>query len=75
MAKIVPAFADDSGAIHLTAEKAVLADLSAILGRIGAEAGLTNGLAQTILDKRSDIERIFAQADDIAEALADARRS
>lgn len=63
MAKVVQAFADNGGAIHPSAEKAVLADLSAILGRVGAEAGLTGGIAQLILDKRREIEQVWSEFD------------
>lgn len=63
MAKITHAFADNRGALHLTAEAAVLADLTVILGRIGAESALTAGLAQRILEKRSEIEALFQEFD------------
>lgn len=63
MAKVVTAFADNSGAIHAAPIDAILVDLTAVLGRIGAEGGLTTGLAQIILDKRTEIETIFADLD------------
>jgi len=66
MAKMVQAFADNNGQIHASAEYAIIADLTNILGRVGAEAGITQGLAQLILKKRSDIERAFADFDAIS---------
>ncbi|MCX7284379.1 MAG: hypothetical protein NTX28_10100 [Novosphingobium sp.] len=63
MAKIATAFADNRGNLHPTAEAAVLADLTVILGRVGAESSLTAGLAQRIIEKRADIEAVFADLD------------
>ncbi|WP_298174633.1 hypothetical protein [Novosphingobium sp.] len=68
MAKVVTAFADNSGAIHAAPIDAILVDLTAVLGRIGAEGGLTTGLAQIILEKRSEIEMIFADFDAMTAA-------
>lgn len=63
MAKVATAFADNKGNLHPTAEAAVLADLTMILGRIGAESALTAGLAQRIIEKRHEIEAAFADLD------------
>lgn len=68
MAKVATAFADNEGKLHPTAEAAVLADLSVILGRIGAEGGITAGLAQLIIEKRGEIEAAFADLDVMAGA-------
>ncbi len=69
MAKIINAFADNAGHIHESAEDAVIADISNVLGRIGAEAGLTLPIARTILAKRSEIEAIFAELDTLLHAM------
>lgn len=63
MAKIATTFEDNQGEQHKTPEAAALADLTIILGRIGAESGLTAGLAKVILDKRPDIERVYGEFD------------
>lgn len=63
VAKVATAFADNQGKLHSTAEAAVLADLSVILGRIGAESGITSGLAKCIIEKRAEIEAVFADFD------------
>lgn len=65
MAKVAYAYADNTGTLHGTPEEAALADLAAVLGRIGAEAGITGGLARMILEKRADIEKVFADLDDM----------
>lgn len=66
MARIITAFADNNSQIHTSAEQATLADLAAVLGRIGAESGITGGLAKLILEKRREIERVFADFDTIS---------
>lgn len=63
MAKAAPGFADNKGNLHPTPEAAVLADLTMILGRIGAESGITAGLAQIILEKREEITAAFRDLD------------
>lgn len=63
MAKIATAFFDNRGNLHPTAESAVLADLTVILGRIGAESAFTAGLAQRIFEKRAEIEALFSELD------------
>lgn len=63
MVKVVTAYEDGSGVLHSTPEGATLAELTKVLGRIGAESGLTSGLAKVILDKRNEIERIFLDLD------------
>lgn len=72
MAKVVTAYADNSGAIHASPLDAILVDLSTVLGRIGAEAGLTTGVARLILEKREEIEEIFAEFDAM-DACAEGR--
>lgn len=63
VAKVAMAFADNQGKLHPTAEAAGLADLTVILGRIGAESALTAGLAQRIIEKRAEVEAVFADLD------------
>ena len=57
------AYRDNRGELHATAERATLADLASVLGRVGEDGGMTNGVAKLILDKREDIERMFAEHD------------
>jgi hypothetical protein len=63
MASIVQAYADNSGKLHESPLDATVADLTIVLGRIGAESGITAGLARLIIEKRSEIEAVFADFD------------
>lgn len=63
MARISIAYADNRGQLHASAEQAVLSDLTAILGRIGAESGITSGIAKCLLEKRAEVEQAFADHD------------
>lgn len=63
MAKTVPAYADNQGNLHPTPDQAALADLSTVLGRIGGESGITAGLSKCIIEKRAEIEQVFADLD------------
>ncbi|WP_238401928.1 hypothetical protein [Altererythrobacter sp. C41] len=59
------AYRDSRGELHATAERATLADLASVLGRVGEDGGMTNGVAKLIFDRRDDIERVFAEHDAI----------
>ena len=63
MATECTAYRDGRGELYATPERATLADLSSVLGRVGEDGGMTNGVAKLILDKREDIERVFAEHD------------
>ncbi|UNK79771.1 hypothetical protein MNQ96_01360 [Sphingopyxis granuli] len=65
MATECTAYRDAKGALHATPEKATLADLADVLGRVGEEGGMTAGVAKLLFDKRADIERVFAEHDAI----------
>jgi len=52
-----------SPSFHSTPERATLADLAHVLGRVGEEGGMTAGVAKLIFEKREDIERVFAGHD------------
>ena len=69
MAKIAIAYSDNQGKLYPLPEQAVLADLTVILGRIGAESGITSGLAQRIIEKRAEIEAVFADLDKMSPAI------
>lgn len=68
MATECTAYRDNKGALHPTPERATLADLAHILGRVGEEGGMTAGVAKLILEKREKIERIFAEHDAMLNA-------
>lgn len=63
MASECIAYQDSKGGLHASAEKATLEDLATVLGRVGDEGGMTPGVAKLILEKRAEIERVFAEHD------------
>ena len=56
-------FFDARGNYHKTPEDATIADLAGILGKIGDGDSLAPGIAQMLLDRRPEIERLFAEHD------------
>jgi len=63
MATECVAYRDGKGALHPTPEKATLADLADVLGRVGEEGGMTAGVANLLFEKRVELERVFAEHD------------
>lgn len=63
MATECTAYRDGKGSLHPTPERATLADLASVLGRVGEEGGMTAGVAKLILEKREEIEQVFAEHD------------
>ena len=61
---------DDKGIFFKTPEAATLSDLERLLGKIGDGDSLAPGIAHLLLEKRTEIERIFAEHDDMIERLA-----
>lgn len=68
MAKVVQAYADNRGKRHDTPTDATISDLAAVLGRISLDAGIAGGIAKLILEKRAEIEQVFAQHDAMNQA-------
>lgn len=56
-------FFDGRGHFFKTPDEATISDLSAILGRIGDGESLAPGIAQTLLSRRADLERLFVEHD------------
>lgn len=67
MATECTAYRDNKGGLHPTADRATLADLADVLGRVGEEGGMTSGVAKLIFEKRAEIERVFAEHDQMAQ--------
>lgn len=63
MASIGNAYIDRKGQYHKTQDDATKSDLAAVLGKVGDGESLAPGIASTLLDRRSDIEAIFAEHD------------
>ena len=67
MAKMGTAFFDNKGSFHKTPEEATVSDLAALLGKIGEGESLAPGIAQTLLTRRGELERLFAEHDAMLE--------
>jgi hypothetical protein len=67
------AFFDGKGQFFRTPEDATVSDLAGVLGRVGDGDGLAPGIAKTLFEKRSAIEQIFADHDDMVNANMRAR--
>lgn len=60
-------FFDSRGHMFKTPEDATLSDLALLLGRIGEGDSLAPGIATMLLERRKDIERIFAEHDELKQ--------
>jgi len=67
MARSIEAYKDNRGQLYYDPASAVVADIAEALGRVGDEGGLTQGVARLILMKRREIERAFADLDELLE--------
>ncbi|MBX7526529.1 hypothetical protein [Qipengyuania vesicularis] len=63
MARKGTGFFDARGHYYKTPEEATVSDLAGILGKIGDGESLAPGIAHMMLDRRSEIERLFAEHD------------
>ena len=63
MARKGTGFFDAKGRYYKTPEEATVSDLAGILGKIGEGESLAPGLAQMMLDRRQEIERLFSEHD------------
>ena len=71
MAKMGTAFFDNKGAFHKTPEEATVSDLAALLGKIGEGESLAPGIAYMLLEKREEIEALFAEFDAMKAELGE----
>lgn len=80
MAHTGTGFFDRKGNFFKTAREATASDLAALLGKIGEGESLAPGIANMLLERRADIEQLFAEHDQMlaeeaslkAERIADA---
>ncbi len=63
MARKGTGFFDARGHFFNSPEEATVSDLASILGKIGDGESLAPGIACTLLDRRGEIERLFAEHD------------
>ena len=56
-------FFDRKGNFFKTARDATVSDLAGLLGQIGEGESLAPGIAYTLLERRTEIERLFAEHD------------
>ncbi len=59
---------DSRGQFFKSPEEATTSDLASVLGRIGEAEGLASGIANILLQKREEIERIYAEHDNMIGA-------
>lgn len=72
MAKRGTGYFDRKGSFFKTPREATASDIAALLGQIGDGESLAPGIAQTLIERRGDIERLFAEHDAmLAEEQAD----
>jgi hypothetical protein len=63
-------FFDGRGHFFKTPDEATVSDLAALLGRIGDGESLAPGIAQTLLNRREELERLFAEHDEMMRDAA-----
>ncbi len=63
MAKKGTGYFDRKGNFFKSARDATASDLAALLGQIGDGESLAPGIAQMLLERRTEIERLFADHD------------
>ncbi|MEP0191228.1 MAG: hypothetical protein ABJP70_11450 [Erythrobacter sp.] len=63
MAKRGTGYFDRKGNFFKTPREATASDIAALLGQIGDGESLAPGIAQTLIERRGDIERLFADHD------------
>ena len=63
MARKGTGFFDARGHYYKTPEEATVSDLAGVLGKIGDGESLAPGIAHTMLERRAEIERLFAEHD------------
>lgn len=63
MAHTGTGFFDRKGNFFKTAREATVSDLSALLGKIGEGESLAPGIANMLLERRAEIEQLFAEHD------------
>ena len=63
-------FFDERGHFFKTPDEATISDLAALLGRIGDGDSLAPGIAQILLSRRDELDRLFAEHDEMMRDAA-----
>jgi hypothetical protein len=67
MAHTGTGFFDRKGNFFKTARDATVSDLAALLGKIGEGESLAPGIANMLLERRAEIEQLFAEHDQMLQ--------
>jgi len=70
MAHTGTGFFDRKGNFFKNAREATVSDLAALLGKIGDGESLAPGIANMLLERRGEIEQLFAEHDRMLEEEA-----
>ncbi len=65
MAKKGTGYFDRKGQFFKTGREATESDLAALLGQIGDGESLAPGIAHMLLERRTEVERLFAEHDEM----------
>lgn len=63
MARKGVGFFDSKGHFFKSPEEATVSDIAALLGKVGEGESLAPGIAHILLSRRDEIERLFAEHD------------
>lgn len=69
MAKKGTGYFDRKGQFFKTGREATVSDIAGLLGQIGDGESLAPGIAQSLFEKRAEIERLFADHDAMMEGV------
>lgn len=72
MAKQVPGYRDSRGRQHTTPQAATVSDIAALFSTL--PAGAAENMASIVFHNRENLERIFAEHDEITQPVATVHR-
>lgn len=62
----ITAYKDRNGKIHEEAEPATIADIAIVLGRVGTDPNVLDGIARKIFEAFPDVEQVMLEHSAIA---------
>jgi hypothetical protein len=69
MAHRTTSYKDRAGNVHDDAETATIADLAIVLGRVGGETGMAQGIARKIFEQWNEFEQVMIEHRAIADPV------